>query len=151
MTSWTGPKHGFMGSHKLERVYDVERIAPAVELFLGKEHTVNLTDWAANPDNIVLVNDAEDMALFERGIRHLYTGHYFFKSRGKKAVESANEFLDTIFNTCYNINMVIGMVPLDHLGARWMTRKLGFTSTGIIDYNSKQYEQFMLTKREFNK
>lgn len=131
------------------RVYNASAIAPAIKHFLKSEEKVDPIEWISQPANIVLVNDLGDMALFEPGIKHIYTGHYFFKSRGRTALNSGYQLLDELFNSCYNINVLTGLVPLEHLGARWLTRRLGFTSHGVVQID-KHYELFILTKEEFN-
>jgi hypothetical protein len=133
----------------ISRTYDVNLVTEAVT-FLLKHNEVDVEAWLSNPDNIALVNDDGDMALFERGVKHIYTGHYYFKSRGRKAITVGKDFLDNLFNTCYNISILTGLVPLTHLSARWMTRQLGFTSHGVIHIDNKHYEMFIITKKEFN-
>lgn len=133
------------------RSYDPTLIAPAIKLFLkDNADKVDPVEWISDPKHIVLVNDQGDMALFEPGIKHIYSGHYYFKSRGRKAITSGLEFLDQFFNTCYNIDILTGLVPLEHLGARWLTRRLGFTANGVVSYGDKHYELFILTKKDFN-
>lgn len=133
------------------RSWDATIIAPAIAHFLKTEDKVDPIDWLSDPDNIVLVNEIGDIALFEKGIKHIYTGHYYFKSRGRQAITSGKAFLDELLNSCYNISIVTGLCPLEHLGARWLTRQLGFTSHGVVDYiDNKHYELFILTKEEFN-
>lgn len=134
----------------MSRTWDATKIAPAIKHFLKSEDKVDPIEWLSNPDNIVLENSQGDLSLFERGIKHVYSGHYYFKTRGKSAVKNGTEFLDELFNTCYNINVLTGLVPLEHLGARWMSRRLGFTSHGVIYHDNKNYELFILTKKEFN-
>ena len=134
----------------ISRCYDTKLVTEAVN-FLLKHDEVDVEQWLANPDNIVLVNDQGDMALFEKGVKHIYTGHYYFKSKGRKAIEAGKNFLDNLFNTCYNINILTGLVPLTHLSARWMTRQLGFTSHGVVHIDNKHYEMFIISKKEFNK
>lgn len=134
------------------RTFDASLIAPAVDFFLkDQENSVDLIDWVADKSNIALVNEHGDLALFEKTMKDNYTGHYFFKSRGRKAINAGRDFLDEIFNTCYNIPILLGLCPLGNLGARWMSRQLGFTSYGAIDYiNDKKYEMFIITKEEYN-
>lgn len=133
------------------RTYDASLVAPAILEFLKTEDLVDPIEWISNPDNIVLQNDSGDLALFEKGIKDIYSGHYFFKSRGRQAIEAGHEFLDNVFNTCYNIPILMGLIPLTHLGARWLTKRLGFTSYGIIRSSVRPYEMFIITKKEFNK
>lgn len=132
------------------RTWDATLIAPAIKHFLKTEDRVDPIEWLSNPDNIVLVNDTGDLALFEKGIKHVYSGHYYFQSRGRKAIKAGLEFLDELMNSCYNINIITGLVPLQHLGARWMTRRLGFTSHGVVHAQDNHYELFILSRKEFN-
>lgn len=134
------------------RIHDVEKVKLAFRLFLkDNADSVNAQEWVDNPKHIVLENDDGDLALFEPGIKHVYSGHYYFKSRGRKAIEAGKSFLDEFFNTCYNIDVLTGLVPIKHLGARWLSRQLGFSSHGVVDYiDNKHYELFILTKKEFN-
>jgi hypothetical protein len=132
------------------RIWDAVKISNAVKLFLKSENKVDVIEWLSNPDNIVLENDKGDIALFEKGVKNYYSGHYYFKSRGKEAKESGKELLDELFNTCYNIHMVLGMVPITHLGARWMSKALRFKSYGVIKHDGEWFELFILTKKEFN-
>lgn len=133
------------------RTWDATLIAPAIKHFLKSEDKVDPIDWLSKPENIVLQNSSGDMALFEHGIKNIYSGHYYFKSRGRKAINSGLQLLDEVFNSCYNINVMTGLVPLEHLGARWMTRRLGFTSHGVEEIGGKHFELFILTKEEFNR
>lgn len=133
------------------RIHDVSVVSDAINTLLKGEGTVDATEWLANPDNIALMNmDTEDVALFEHGIKDIYSGHYYFKSRGKKAVASAKILLDELFNSCYNIDVVMGLTPLTYLAARWMSRHLGFSSQGVVHVKDKPYEMFVITKKEFN-
>lgn len=133
------------------RIWDAYKLAPAIKHFLKSESKVDPIDWLSNSDNIILENEHGDLALFERGIKHIYSGHYYFKSRGRKAITAGKNFLDELLNSCYNIEVLTGLVPIDHLGARWMSRQLGFTSHGVVHLHDKHYELFILTKKEFTK
>lgn len=113
------------------------------------DELVDPIEWISNPVNIALQNNEGDLALFEHGIKEIYSGHYFFNSRGKKAIAAGKNFLDNLFNSCYNINIITGLVPLTHLGARWLSRQIGLKSIGIIS-TDKHYEMFMISKKEFN-
>lgn len=134
------------------RTWDALKVATAINHFLKTEDKVDPIEWLSNPSNIVLENDKGDLALFEYAIpgKKIYSGHYYFKSRGRKALVSAKEFLDELFNSWYNINILMGFVPTEHLGAKWMTRQIGFTSYGKEEIAGKEYEMFILTKKEFN-
>lgn len=134
----------------ISRTWDAQKIAEALMFLQKGQDNIDIVAWLADPKNIVLENADGDLALFEIGIKNIYSGHYYFKCRGRKAIDVGKAFLDELFNTCYNINVVMGMVPIQHLGARWMSRRLGFTSYGAEHLNDKHYELFILTKKEFN-
>lgn len=133
------------------RTFDIDLIEPVYE-FLSKDITdpMPFEDWMSNPHNIVLTNDQGDIALFEIGFKNVYTGHYYFKSRGRQAITVARDFLDELFNTCYNINVLLGLTPVSKRHASWLSRQVGFKSYGFEELNGKQYEVFIITKREFN-
>ena len=134
------------------RIWDAIKIGSAIKHFLKTEEQVDVIDWLSDPTNIVLENQYGDIALFEYGIpvRRIYSGHYYFKSRGKQAIKAGKKFLDELFNSCYNVNILIGMVPVERREVTWITRQLGFKSYGPEEARGKQYELFILTKKEFN-
>lgn len=134
----------------VNRVFDAQLIAPAIKEFLKSEDQVDPIEWLSNPDNIVLQNDRGDLALFEKGVKDIYSGHYYFKSRGRAAITAGLEFLDNLFNSCYNIEVLTGLVPLTHLGARWLSRQIGLKSYGVVHSSIRPYEMFIITKKEFN-
>lgn len=132
------------------RTKDPEVIRNAIDHFNQRGLEVNPTEWLQLPTNIALVNDRGDVALFEIGFKDVYTGHYYFKSRGRKAIVAAKEFLDELFNTCYNIDILLGLTPIDNLPARWISRQVGFKSHGVVEGLKRHYEMFIITKKEFN-
>lgn len=134
----------------INRTYNSEKINEAIESLLDNDEHVTAEEWLSDPTNIALENDRGDIALFEIGLKNIYSGHYFFKSRGRKAINAAKEFLDEIFNTCYNIEVIIGLTPITNLPARWLSRQVGFKSQGIVQGPKRHYEMFIMTKREFN-
>jgi len=136
----------------LLRIWDKVKVQAAFDGLLKEQGKVDAAEWLANPANIVLENDRGDLALFEYGFptQKIYSGHYFFKSRGREAITAGRDFLDELFNSCYNISILMGLVPKDHRAARWITRQLGFTSYGKEEIAGKEYELFILTKKEFN-
>jgi hypothetical protein len=105
-------------------------------------------DWLDNPDNIALINDKGDVGLFETCSLMVYSGHYFFLSRGKEAVLTAKEMMALIFDK-YRAEAIRGLVAEDHLASRWMARHLGFKSYGMVDTATKPHELFVMTRSEF--
>ncbi len=133
------------------RIYDLGKIKTAIQSLVKSTEKVDVEEWLADPTNIALENEHGDLALFEYGfpLKKIYSGHYFFKSRGRQALQAARDFLDEIFNPCYNINVITGFTPVDNKAARWISRRVGFTSHGFEEIHGKEYELFILTKKEF--
>ena len=132
------------------RIYDIGLVQEAINYIHPEGVDISAEEWLDTPTNIALINDSEDLALFEIGFNDVYTGHYYFKSRGRKAIEAAKGFLDELFNTCYNINVILGLTPITNLPARWLSRQVGFKSHGVVQGPKRHYEMFIITKREFN-
>lgn len=117
------------------RTYDINKVVQATNQVSETIEGFHPEEWLANPRNIALINENDDIALFED--QHdlpdgTVAGHYFFFSRGKSAVKAAESFLEEIF-TSQDVHTIIGYTPLDHKGALWMNKRLGFTDTGTID------------------
>jgi hypothetical protein len=119
----------------------VERVARS--LTKRPEAPFDPIAWIAHQPNIALINDNGDVALFEGENRPLVTGHYHFNSRGRQAINAGKSFLDEVFSL--NVRVIRGLTPLTNLGARWMSRQLGFTSHGVINTDTGPHELFMLT------
>lgn len=130
------------------RTHDIELIKPAIASFLGEDHNINVQEWIDNPNSIALVNDDGDLALFEK--HGTWQGHYYFKSRGRKAITAGLNFLDEVFNPCYNISVITGLTPLTNLGARWLSRKIGFKSQGVLIIDNQPFEFFMITNKDIS-
>jgi hypothetical protein len=131
------------------RTWDARHVAEAIEFYIGKSNDIDPIVWISDQRNIALTNEDGDLALFEFAKVGVCGAHYWFKTRGKVALANAHKLLDEIFDPCYNIQVITGMTPLTNLAARWMTRRLGFTSHGHINARGKHMELFILTKREY--
>jgi len=132
----------------IERTYDLDVILKAVSQY--RENIVGFypEDWINDTRNLAFVNEFGDIALFEWNYEGVYTGHYFFFSRGKEALAHARQILSLVFPS-YEAKAIRGIVKLTHLGARWMTKKLGFKSYGIVHTPNGPEELFVLTKDEW--
>lgn len=130
------------------RTFDARLVSEAVSFFRKTELDFDPIDWVSNPANIALGN-GQDMALFEHETPRVVTGHYFFQSRGRQALEQGRLFLDEVFSPCYNVEVIRGLTPLQHLGARWMNRQLGFTSHGVVQSTIGPHELVILTRKEY--
>jgi len=106
-------------------------------------------EWLADYENLALFNDAGDLAMFSFQKEGVYTGHYFFLSRGRQAVKAAKELLEFFWETAENAQVLVGLTPLEKLGARWMNKQLKFTSHGVVQTVTGPCELVILTKKEW--
>lgn len=103
--------------------------------------------WLATEGNLA-ITDGENWALFDKQPDGVYTGHYFFVVRGKAARQLGKEMLAFFFENT-DVQALRGMTPLENLGARWMSRQLGFKGYGVIETMRGPCELFILTRREW--
>lgn len=131
-----------------KRTYDASLVNGAITSILKTEDIFDTVRWVSIKQNVALINSYEDIALFEHEAQGVVSGHYSFKSRGRQAVIAGKAFLDEIFNPCYNIEIIRGLTPITNLGARWMSRQLGFTSHGVMKALNGPHEIFTLHRKE---
>lgn len=129
------------------RTFNAKLVAEAVAFFLKKENGgFDPIEWVANPANICLVKGG-DLAVFEHERPGVVTGHYYFVSRGRSAINIGHDFLDEVFDS--GVEVVRGLTPLENLGARWMSRHLGFTSHGVVrSSRTGPHELFIMHRTE---
>ena len=93
----------------------------------GFDHQAHLDDH----DHILLVNDNRDVGYFCHEYPGVYTGHWFFLSRGKEAKQVAKEMLDYAFAN-HNVRTIRGVTKVDMKAARWMACPM---ANSWYDYN----------------
>lgn len=123
----------------------VEEVANATEPYRDKMYGFEPDEWLANGFNLALTDGGGNIALFELSADGIYTGHYFFVVRGKAAKKLAIEMLTYFFDTT-DAKVLRGLTPLTNLGARWMSRQIGFKGLGIIQTDNGPCELFILMK-----
>lgn len=131
------------------RTFDLELVKSATDPYRDETVGFNPQKWLESPQNVALTNNNGDIALFERELPGIVTGHYFFHSRGKEALKAAKQMLEEAFTGDYDIKVIRGLTPLDKLGALWMNKKLGFKSYGKVETLAGPCELVILTKKEW--
>lgn len=131
------------------RTYSSSLLEKTMAPYLHELMGFHPREWVLNFDNIALTNKNEDLALFELSEDGIYTGHYFFNSRGKEAYEAAQKFLKEVFSRRYDVKVIRGLTPLDKKGALWMNRKLGFKEYGEINTDAGPCRLVFLTRLEW--
>lgn len=133
----------------ITRTKSVEDLTEVTEPYRHELLGFDPEGWLEVEENIALTDGKMNFTLFEKSEDGIYTGHYFFgTARGKEALSVAQEFLNYLF-TNYNIGVVRGFTPLEKLGARWLSRKLGFKGYGVVSTLNGPCELFILTKQEW--
>lgn len=133
----------------ITRTTHLEDILQATDAYKHELHGWYPDEWIKNPDNVALINENKDVSLFQQMLPGVMFGHYFYHSRGREALKTALAMRDEIFSGPYNVQVVQGLTPLQKLGARWLNRKLGFKSYGVIDTVAGPCEVVILTKEEW--
>jgi hypothetical protein len=105
-------------------------------------------EWTSNSNNVML-REGDSTGIFAYEYPGLYTGHYFFRVHGRKAIDLADRMLEWIFSN--GAEAIRGMTKTDNRPALWITRQLGFKSYGKIVTENGEHEIFCLTKDDFKK
>lgn len=132
----------------MQRTWDIETVINATNQYRENITGFYPVEWLLDNDNLAFSNEFGDVALFEKMYPGVYTGHYFFLCRGKKALKTARETLDLVFKE-FPVKVIRGITPSEHLGARWMSRQLGFKSHGFVETIKGVEEVFILTKEDW--
>lgn len=135
---------------RVTRTFDVDVVKAATDPYADGLIGFRPEEWLEDHKNVALCTDSGDVALFERTLPWLVTGHYFYFSRGKAAIEVSNAMLNEIFSD-YGVEVVQGLVPIENPKAIWISRKIGFTSHGVLDTFAGPCNLLILTKPEHNK
>lgn len=114
--------------------------------FMEGLHGFYPDQWLLDDNNYALTN-GEDYCLFEMASPGVHYGHYFCKSRGKKALEFSKECVAYMFNNA--THTIQGLTPAENRAARWMARQVGLKSYGVIETSNGPHELFILTKKEW--
>ena len=133
----------------LLRTYNTDSVKRAMAQYSDQIEGFYPEEWLRNHQNIALTNDNGNVCLFEREALKVVSGHYFFFDRGKKAIEIAQQMLHEIFTGPYDVEVIRGYTPVEHKGAVWLSRRLGFKSYGTIQTPCGECVLFILTKKEY--
>lgn len=129
------------------RSFDPDAMKEASVAFNGNDF--DYEGWLANHYNIMYVVD-ENVGLLTFEYPGVYNAHWFFKARGKEALDIAFSMLDDLFNR-QGAKIIRGITPVGLRGARYLAKLLGFESLGVETYpDGEDCEIMCLSKAEFN-
>lgn len=127
------------------RTRDPEVVREAASVYAGEIEGLNPEEWSADDRNIILTDGLGNTNLLEYVKPGVYTGHVFYKARGKTAVALMVEALNKTFSE-YPVEVIVGLTPIEKVGARWLSRRVGFKGRGIIKTIIGPCEVFIMTK-----
>lgn len=127
------------------RTFDPAALESVRDLLPEKHYGFSPAEIASDCSNYILYNRDGDIALFEAITPGVVRGHYFFRNRGRKAIDAAQEFLDEIFKE--DVSVITGLTPKDNRPAIWMNRQLGFRYMCDVDTIAGPMELYILSQR----
>lgn len=134
----------------MERTFDGEALTEAMQPFSDETAGFNPREWIADPDNIALTDGKGNFNLFQYDTYGVYWAHtYFNTARGKEAIDLCRSSLAWVFSDDSPVQVIKGITPLYKQGARWLNRKLGLQSHGIIKTRDGTGELFILDKHTY--
>ena len=108
-------------------------------------------DWLAFEGNVSVTTDDGDITLFDNEGDGIYAIHVLYQSRGREAIERAQDAIRTMF-TEHGAKLIFGMVPAFRADVKMLARWTGMRSAGIR-YASEgpglpntEFELFVLSK-----
>lgn len=108
-----------------------------------------LREFLADPRHLMLV-EGKDVGLATFEYPGVYTIHWFFEARGRKAINQARAMLGYLFKNT-DAKAVRGLVDVDLRASAWAARQVGCKSLGKITSPTGEYELFCMTKDDFYK
>lgn len=129
----------------IQRSFDRDLLLKATESVRELCPPKVLDEWWSDPRHMMFVESGNvGLATFE--YPGLYNVHWYFKDRGRKAIDTAKRMIENLFVN-YDAKAVRGVIRTDLKASRWACRQVGLKSYGIIDGN----ELFHVTKEDFLK
>ena len=132
------------------RTLNSKEVEQAILDTRGEISNFDSVDWMKVESNVALT-DGRNYALFHSPCEGVYVGHYFFRDRGKKARDLANEILKEIFTGPYGAKTIVGMTPIELKAALWMNRQIGFKEHGDIETSEGPCKLVILTKEQWER
>lgn len=128
------------------RSFSADDLKDAITLYPELNGNLDCGEWVKNTNNIML-RDGDSTGIFAYEYPGLYTGHYFFRVKGREAIKLAERMLDEMFSN-YGAKTIRGMTKTDNRPALWITRQLGFKSYGRVETKNGEHELFILNEED---
>jgi hypothetical protein len=127
---------------------DLDLLIKATESVRDFVSVEALKHWIEMPRNRMFVEgDSVGLATYE--YPGLYSVHWYFKVRGKDAINLGKRMIAHLFNHS-DAKAIRGLIKTRLKAARWAARQVHFTSVGVVTYpDGDENELFCMTKDEF--
>lgn len=122
-----------------------EAVKPYPNVF--KTENFDFKGWLEDLNNIMYEEDGS-VGLCCWEYPGVYTVHWFYKVRGKEALNLARKMIKDLFED-KNVKTLRGLTEVSLKPARWAARQLGFKSYGVETFPQGDYEILILTKKDF--
>jgi hypothetical protein len=129
----------------VDRSFDASILKEAAEEFNGP--SFNYQGWVDNENNVMWL-DGDDVGIATFEYPGVYTVHWFFVSRGRKALTVAKAMIAKMFDD-HEAQVLRGLTPVDLKAARWLAKKVGLTSYGVLEFPNGPHEIMMITKQDY--
>lgn len=131
----------------ITRTYSTEDLVKVMNESGGIPNRFFPDSFIEYDQNILLTDGNHNYCLLEYDGPQKACLHCYYSYRGSAALKVSDEFGDEIFSR--DIFLLRTLPLLTNLGARWLNKKMGFTSQGIIQTPEGPCEMFTLTKSEW--
>lgn len=134
----------------IKRSFDLDLLLRVTDLPHIHSNQDDFKIWFDNTNNLMFA-DGENVGLATLEYPGVYTVHWYFKVRGRDAIELAKRMLKNLFEN-YGAETIRGIVRVDLKASRWGARQVGCKSVGIFKFaDGEDNEVFIVTKDDFLK
>lgn len=131
----------------IKRSFDLDLLLRATNLPEIHSNQEDFRTWFDMPKNLMFT-EGENVGLATYEYPGVYTVHWYYKVRGREAIELGKRMLKNLFDN-YGAETVRGVVRTDLKASRWAARQVGYKSVGIFKFpDGSENEIFILTKQE---
>lgn len=131
----------------IKRSFDLDLLLRATDIPEINTGPEMFTQWFHTPRNLMFA-DGENVGLATYEAPGVYTVHWYFKVRGRKAIQLGQEMLLNIFDN-YGAKVARGYVKEGLKASRWAARQVGFKSYGMLTFpDGDVNELFIITKQD---
>lgn len=132
----------------IKRSFDLELLLRATDHPNIHSSREDFVTWFNMPKNLMFA-EGENVGLATYELPGIYNIHWYFKVRGREALNLARDMLENLFEN-YDVEVVRGIVRVDLKPSRWGARQVGLTSLGVFTYpDGTENEVFYITKTQF--